>query len=271
MFCDYDYIDTYKMKIASGRNFRREMSTDTAGTMVLNEAAVKRFGWSAEEAVGKILKRGAPLAEYAVVGVVEDYNFRSLREEIEPMILILAPGYMSRISVRIQQGNLLETIDVIEQKWEQIYPGEQFEYSFMDERINRLYTNERNMQNLLITFSVLSVLVACLGLFGLAAYTAEEKTKEIGIRKTLGASVSSILNLLTKDYLKWILISTVIAWPLAYYLMENWLQNFAYHIKIGLLPFIASAGFAIMISLVTVSVQVIKAANTNPVESLRDE
>jgi putative ABC transport system permease protein len=271
MFCDFNFIDTYKMQIIAGRNFSKDFSTDTAGTIIMNEAAVKRLGWTPEDAVGKKLMRGGPLVEYRVAGVVKDYNFRSLREEIEPMIMILAPGYISRISVRILPGNLLETIDNIEQKWHEIFPAEQFEYGFMDERIDQLYQNEKKMQSLLLAFSALSILVACLGLFGLAAYNAEEKKKEIGIRKTLGASISSILQMLTKEYFKWILISIIISWPVSYYLMHKWLQNYAYRIDLGWLPFIISAGFSFLIALITVSIQVLKAAMTNPVDALKYE
>jgi putative ABC transport system permease protein len=229
------------------------------------------MGWAPEEAVGKVLKRGAPLIEYDIIGVVKDYNFRSLREEIEPMIMILAPDYISRISLRMLPGEISETLDYIESKWKEIFPGEQFEYGFMDARMDRLYQNEKNMQSLLIAFSVLSILVACLGLLGLAAYSAEEKTREIGIRKTLGASISSILRLLTKEYLKWVVISIVISWPLAYYLMDSWLQNFAFRIQLGWIPFLVSAGFSLLIALATVSIQVIRAATANPVEALKYE
>jgi putative ABC transport system permease protein len=271
MTCDYDLIDAYKMEMISGRTFSREFSTDTSGTLIINEAAARRIGWTPQEAVGKKLSYGNQLSETEIVGVVKNFNFRSLRQEVEPMMFMLSPNNISAISVRLLPGETRATIDFLKQNWEETFPGVQFEHSFMDNRINQLYENEKNMQSLLIAFSSLSILVACLGLFGLAAFTAEEKTKEIGIRKTLGASIPTILMLLGKKYVKWVLISTIIAWPFSYYLMNSWLQNFAYHIKLGWLPFITAAGFSLLIAIVTVSFQVVKAARANPIDSLKYE
>jgi putative ABC transport system permease protein len=271
MSCDYDLIDAYKMEMISGRTFSREFSTDTSGTLIINEAAARRIGWTPQEAVGKKLSYGNQLSETEIVGVVKNFNFRSLRQEVEPMMFMLSPNNISAISVRILPGETKASIDFLKQNWEETFPGVQFEHSFMDNRINQLYENEKNMQSLLIAFSSLSILVACLGLFGLAAFTAEEKTKEIGIRKTLGASIPTILMLLSKKYVKWVSISILIAWPFSYYLMDSWLQNFAYHVKLGWIPFITAAGFSLLIAIVTVSFQVVKAARSNPIDSLKYE
>jgi len=270
LMTDFDFVDTYRMNLAAGRAFSREFRSDTAGTLMLNEAAVQRFGWTPQEAIGKDLSyfRGAI---GKIVGVVKDFNFRSLHTKVEPMALILAPNDMSAISVRIQPGNIKQTIDFIQQKWENTLPGELFEFSFLDNRMNQLYDNEMKMQNLFIIFSCFSIFVACLGLFGLSVFIAAERTKEIGIRKVLGASISKIILLLSREFIIWIIISNIVAWPLAWFIMNKWLQNFAYRANIGIWIFILSASLALIIALITVSYQSIKAALANPVESLRYE
>jgi len=271
MYCGYDFIDTYNMEIIAGRNFSRFVSSDTAGTLILNESAVRRIGWSPEEAIGKKLGSGDPYRETSIIGVVKDFNFKSLREEIEPMTMVLAPQYITAISLKIEPGEIITTLDLIKKKWQNIFPGEFYTQMFLEDQIEQLYDNEKKMQSILMVFSSLSILVACLGLFGLAAYTVEDKTKEIGIRKTLGASIPRILVLLTKEFVKWVTISIFIAFPISYYLMDNWLQNFAYHINLGLAPFILAAIVSLMISIITVSIQVVKAALKNPIDTLRYE
>ena len=237
---------------------------------MLNEAAVQRFGWTPEEAIGKDLLyfRGSI---GKIVGVVKDFNYRSLHTKVEPMALILDPDDIRAISVRIQPGNIKQTIAFIQQKWEAAFPGELFEFSFLDNRMNQLYQNEMKMQNLFIIFSCFSIFVACLGLFGLSVFIAAERTKEIGIRKVLGASISKIILLLSKEFLIWIIIANIAAWPIAYYAMNKWLQNFAYRIDISWWTFILAGLLAFVIALLTVSIQSIKAALANPVQSLRYE
>jgi putative ABC transport system permease protein len=270
LMTDFDFVDTYRMDLAAGRIFSREFRSDTSGTIMLNEAAVQRFGWTPEEAIGKDLFyfRGSI---GKIVGVVKDFNYRSLHTKVEPMALILDPNDIRAISVRFQPGNIKRTIDFIRQKWEAAFPGELFEFSFLDNRINQLYENDVKMQNIFIIFSCFSIFVACLGLFGLSIFIAAERTKEIGIRKVLGASISKIILLLSKEFLIWIIISNVIAWPLAWFIMNNWLQNFAYRVDIGIWVFVLSASLALIIALATVSYQSIRAALANPVESLRYE
>jgi len=217
------------------------------------------------------LGSGDPYRETSIIGVVKDFNFKSLREEIEPMTMVLAPQYITAISLKIEPGEIITTLDLIKKKWQNIFPGEFYTQMFLEDQIEQLYDNEKKMQSILMVFSSLSILVACLGLFGLAAYTVEDKTKEIGIRKTLGASIPRILVLLTKEFVKWVTISIFIAFPISYYLMDNWLQNFAYHINLGLAPFILAAIVSLMISIITVSIQVVKAALKNPIDTLRYE
>ncbi len=224
--------------------------------------------------VGKKLLRFIDVNEFeesTIIGVVEDFHFKSLHRIIEPCLLKLVPDEFRVISARIRPGDVRGTIDFIRQKWAETFPEEQFEYSFLDNRINLLYESEGKMRNIFLIFSILSIFVACLGLFGLASFTAEERTKEIGVRKVLGASVANILFLLAKEFTKWVLVANIIAWPVAYYMMNRWLQNFAYKETIGLWPFILSAILALIIALLTVSYQSIKAAFADPVDSLRYE
>jgi putative ABC transport system permease protein len=270
LMTDYDFVKTYRMDMAAGRIFSREFSSDTAGTIMLNEAAVKRFGWTPQEAIGKDLFyfKGSI---GKIVGVVKDFNYRSLHTKVEPMALILDPNDISAISVRIQPGNIKRIIDFIQEKWEKAFPGELFGFSFLDNRMNQLYENEMKMQNIIIIFSCFSIFVACLGLFGLSVFIAAERTKEIGIRKVLGASMGKIILLLSKEFITWIIIANIVAVPLSWFIMNKWLQNFAYRVNIGIWIFILSASLALIIALITVSYQSIKAAVVNPVESLRYE
>ena len=270
MTCDYDYVDTYRMEMIAGRNFSRQFSTDTVGTMILNEAAAKRIGWTPEEAVGKLLYRGDGITT-KIVGVVNDFNYKSLHTLVEPAILYLIPNYITAVSVRILSGNIQETLDTIEQQWQSSFPDERYEFSFLDDRLDQMYENDIKMQRIFTVFAGLSIFVACLGLFGLAAYTAEVRTKEIGIRKTLGASISSVLVLLTRQFTRWVIIGSIIAWPIAFYAMNRWLQNFAYKTPLGIWIFIASTTISLLVAILTVSVQSTKAARANPVDSLRYE
>jgi len=169
---------------------------------------------------------------------VKDFHFKSLHRIIEPILLALYPQNFNTISVRVMPGDIMGTIGFIQQKWGEIFPGEQFEYNFLDSRIDLLYKSESRMRSIFLIFSILSIFVACLGLFGLATFTAEERTKEIGVRKVLGASAANILLLLSKEFSKWVLFANLIAWPVAYYIMHRWMQNFAYRTSIGLWPFL---------------------------------
>lgn len=274
MNTDYEFVDTYGFEVIQGRKFSKEYSTDIQNAVILNQAAAREIGYTPEEAVGKKLFKFISVkefSEHSIIGVVENFHFKSLHRAIEPCLLVLSPDDYRVISVRIMPGDVRGTVDFIGQKWAETFPGEQFDYSFLDNRINLLYKSEVKMKNIFLLFSLLSIFVACLGLFGLAAFTAEERTKEIGVRKVLGASTGNILVLLSKEFAKWVLMANILAWPLAYYIMNRWLQNFAYKISIGLWPFIISAVLALIIALLTVSYQSIKAALSDPVVSLRYE
>jgi putative ABC transport system permease protein len=271
---DYEFVDTYGLNVIQGRNFSKDFSTDIQGAVILNQAAVKEIGYTPEEAVGKKLLRYRSATEFVestIVGVVEDFHFKSLHRIIEPFLLMLSTDYFDTISVRVKPGDVRRTIDFIQKEWEETYPGEQFEFNFLDRRIDLLYESERKIRNIFLIFSILSIFVACLGLFGLAAFTAEERTKEIGVRKVLGASTGNILFLLSKEFAKWVLMANIVAWPVGYFMMSRWLQNFAFKIDVDLWPFLLSAVLALIIALLTVSYQSIKASLTNPVDCLRYE
>ncbi len=271
---DYEFVETFGFNLIQGRNFSKTFSTDVEGAVILNQAAVKEIGYTPEEAVGKKLYRYEGITDFVectIVGVVEDFHFKSLHRIIEPFLLMLDLDYFDTISVRIMPDDVRGTIDFIQQKWRETYPGEQFEFSFLDSRIDLLYESEKKVRDLFLIFSILSIFVACLGLFGLAAFTAEERTKEIGVRKVLGASTGNILILLSKEFAKWVLVANVMAWPVGYFVMNRWLQNFAFKINIGLWPFALSAVLALIIALLTVSYQSIKSSLTNPVDCLRYE
>lgn len=274
MATGYEFIDTYGFQVTQGRNFSKDFSSDIQGAIIINQAAAREIGYTPEESIGKKLHRFIEVSEFSentIIGVVEDFNFKSLHQIIEPCLLMLSPDEFRVISVRIMPGDIRGTVDFIQQKWTETFPGEQFEYSFLDNRINLLYISEGKMRNIFLIFSILSIFVACLGLFGLAAFTAEERTKEIGVRKVLGASTSNILVLLSKECTKWVLMANLVAWPVAYFVMSRWLQNFAYKISIGPWPFVLSAVLALIIALLTVSYQAVKAALRDPIDSLRYE
>jgi putative ABC transport system permease protein len=268
---DHDYVETYRMEILAGRAFSRDFSTDTEGIIILNESAARRIGWMPEEAVGKKLVGGYLEGEAEVVGVVKNFHYKSLRREVEPMALFLLPSYIRKISVRIIPGNIGRIISFIQKTWETAFPGEQFEYGFLDSRIEQLYESEKKMQDLFIIFAALSILVACMGLLGLVSFTAELKTKEISIRKVLGASTGNVILLMSKEFIKWIVLANIVAWPLAWFLMNKWLQNFAYRANLGVIIFLLAGLVTMLIAIFTFIFQTVKMACANPVNSLRYE
>jgi putative ABC transport system permease protein len=240
----------------------------------LNETAVKQIGW--KEPVGKYLGYPGNYQRFKVIAVVKDFNVTSLREVVEPFALFNTSSKTynlghSYISVRLQAGNMKDHLRELETKWKSFVAGTPFDYSFLDGEFESLYRSEQLMGTVCGIFTFLSVFVACLGLFGLSVYTVERRTKEIGVRKVLGASVQSVVVLLSKDFLKLVLISTVIAFPVAGLAMNKWLDDFAYRVTMGWTVFVLAALVALLIALVTISFQAIKAALANPVKSLRAE
>jgi putative ABC transport system permease protein len=269
-FVDFDYLNLFKIKMAAGRGFSREFATDTTQAMVLNEAAVKMFGYSSpEQAVGKRFKQWG--REGKIIGVMKDFHFRSLQQAIKPLSMRIEPGGSNLVSINVAPQNLPSTLAAIENKWKTTIPNRPFTYFFLDEFFDKQYRDEQRFGNLFLNFAVLAIFISCLGLLGLASYSTIQRTKEIGVRKVMGASVSNIVNLLSRDFLKLVLVAFVIASPIAWFGMYKWLQNFAYRIPLGWWAFALAGIVAVAIAFATVSFQAIKAAIANPVKSLRTE
>ncbi|MBD2699239.1 ABC transporter permease [Spirosoma sp. BT702] len=269
---DHNYVKTMGMKLVQGRDFSRNFGSDSSG-IILNEAAVQVFGF--KNPIGKRVWRynDAQLKErktFTVVGVVKNFHFESLRRNIGALSMFLDSN-SGAASFRLSSNDLPALIKQIEAKWRQVAPGQAFSYQFMDDSFNQLYRAEQRIGTIALTFAVLAILIACLGLFGLAAFMAEQRTKEIGIRKVLGASIPNLIGLLSKDFLKLVLIAILIATPIAWYMMNQWLADFAYKIEIEWWMFALAGLLAIGIALATVSFQSIKAALMNPIKSLRSE
>jgi len=263
---DQDFIQTFGLELKAGRDFSSLFPSDQRKAYILNEAAVKWIGW--DNPVGKqfeILDRGT------VIGVVNDFHFQSLHHQIMPIALHIYPEALRYLLVRIQARDIPKSIQFLKRKWEELFPSRPFKYSFFDEDFDRIYRSETHLMKTLNSISILAILIACLGLFGLASFATVRRTKEIGIRKVMGASVSGIFLLLVKEFAKWVFVANIIAVPLAYFAMNLWLQNFAYRTGIGLWIFFLVAALVFVIALLTVGYQAIKSATANPVEALRYE
>jgi putative ABC transport system permease protein len=274
LYVDHDFITTMGIDVIEGRDFNRELSTDTGAAYIINQAAQKRFGW--QNPIGKRIEcTNADEMEETktgtVIGVVRDFHLRSLHSEIEPVLLRIRPDMYNILNLKLSGRDITGTMDYLEAKMAEILPNYPFEYWFLDSQIDRLYRNERRLGRIFTSFSLLTVLVACLGLFGLAAFMAEQRTKEIGIRKVHGAPVGHIVWLQVREFAFWVLISNVIAWPVAYFIMERWLQNFTYRTQIPPLLFIVAGLLSLTIAILTVSSQALRAAIANPIHALRHE
>jgi putative ABC transport system permease protein len=273
-YVDENYIPTMGMQMAQGRNFSKDFPSDSLG-VILNEAAVKILGFKdpfKETLYRPNFSSGGVNGSlgYHVVGVVKDFNFSSMHSNVGPLIIQESENW-GAIAVRINSKNISSVINSIQTKWKSMTSGQPFNYTFMDADFNKIYTAEQQTGKLFITFAVFAIFIGCLGLFGLVTYAAEQRTKEIGVRKVLGASVGGIVAMLSKDFAKLVLIASVIAFPVAWWAMHKWLQSFAYRINISWWIFIVAGAAAILIALITVSLQAIKAAIANPVKSLRTE
>lgn len=269
---DDDYIPTLGIKVKSGRNFSSQMPTDSSA-IILNETAAKMLEFKdplnqlvyvPQDRDAKVLK------PYHIIGVVKDFNFQSLRDNVTPLVFYYSED-RGALSVRISSANIPALLDRLKTKWRDFSPNQQFNYSFMDKDFEAIYRSEQRIGNISIIFTSLAIIIACLGLFGLAAYAAEQRTKEIGVRKVLGASMATIVGMLSKDFIKLVIIAIVIASPLAWWAMHYWLQDFAYRQNIQWWVVAIAGAAAILIAFITISFQSIKAALTNPVKSLRSE
>ncbi|TFF39680.1 ABC transporter permease [Mucilaginibacter psychrotolerans] len=268
---DYGFIPAFTMKMAAGRNFSEAFPTDTNNS-IINESAVKAFGWkTANEAIGKNLNYGG--AKGKVIGVVKDFHFESLHQKIIPLLFQLPAqnGNYYRMSIKISGANPKLSIATVEGIWHKYLPETPFDYTFLDERFGKLYNSEQQQGSLFTVFSFIAIFIACLGLFGLSAFTITQRVKEIGVRKVLGATVPQIVGVLSRDFLKLVIVAAVIALPIAWYAMDKWLLDFEFHINISWWVLAMAGVVALIVAFVTISFQSVKAALANPVKSLRSE
>ena len=269
MNVDDEYFRTYDMKLAAGRFFSKNISSDSTKAVLVNEASVRTFGWqTAQNAIGKKFGKGDQTRQ--VIGVIKDFNFENLHKPVEAVLVGFAHDG-GLLSFKMDASHFEEALNHLKKTWQLLAPHVPLQYSFVDEKIGLQYGSEQKMQGIFYGFSGLSLLIACLGLFGLTTFVIERKVKEIGIRKVLGASVGGIVQLLSKDFLRLIIISILIATPIAWYFMNGWLADFAYRININWWVFLIAGAAAVAIAIVTVSLQAIRAAMANPVKSLRTE
>jgi putative ABC transport system permease protein len=270
IFSDYNFLKTYEIDLIQGRDFSRDFGEDKEGAFLINETAMSKLGWG-EETVGKKIGYSRD-AMRPIVGIVKDFHYKSLKHVIGPLAIYLRPGQNNVLSVKMNTDDISRTLSYIEKAWNTFEKERSFEYFFVDENFNALYHSEERLSQIITFFAFIAIFVACLGLFGLASFTAEQKTKEIGIRKVLGASVGSIVFQLSRNFVKWVLVANVIAWPLTYFVMKNyWLSNFPFRISLSFLTFALAGLMALCIALMTVGFQSIKAALADPVHSIRYE
>jgi putative ABC transport system permease protein len=264
---DYDFLETLDIEIVEGRQFSRDFSSD-ANSFIVNETLANLMGTTF--VIGKRLMINEETGP--VIGVMKDFIFnRPDLEEVQPLAFMLGSDKVSFVIIKIQEGDIASTLDFIDKTWKKTVPMFPFAYSFLDSDFDQSFRAVERLSKLSTTSTSISIFIACLGLLGLAAYTAQQRTKEIGIRKVFGASASKIVLMLSREFIKWVIIANVIAWPVAFFVMSRWLQNFAYRITLSLWIFILSALLALVLAMLTASFQVLKAATANPVDSLRYE
>jgi len=280
----YNFLETYGINLIAGRTFSRYYPTDKEQAILINEEMLGRLGIeNPEDAIGELFNYDVSEDEvktFSVIGVTENFNYTSVKKKIKPLVIRLSEGTrpilqtISSAVVKLGPGGVSEGLEHLEEVWAEVNHVDPFEYTFQDEELNKIYAAEMTLGSVTGVFTLLCILVACLGLFGLASFTASKRTKEIGIRKTLGASLSQILILLSKEYVQLVLIANIVAWPVVYFLVSSWLQDFPYRIELGLnlvLVFAATAILSVIVCLFTVSYKSLKAALINPVDSIKQE
>jgi putative ABC transport system permease protein len=269
-YVDFGYLEQYKMKLLAGRFFRVDIPSDTMQAMILNEKALKLFGYpTPQSAIGRRFDQWGKKG--LIIGVIKDYNFEGLQQEIRPLSICLDFGDCNFLSAKVSTEHLPATLAQIKTKWDNLVPSQPFDYFFLDESFNKQYRSEEQFGSLFINFAVLAIFISCLGLLGLASYSTLQRTKEVGVRRVMGASVPGIVRLLSVDFLKLVLIAFLIAAPIAWFAMDKWLQSFAYRATMAWWLFPVAGMAAVLIAFGTISVQAIKAAMANPVKSLRAE
>ena len=265
---DHEFFATYKIPFVSGRNFSRDVKTDDSLAFIINETAARMVGWSNEEAIGKVLKNG--MVKGSVIGVVKDFHFESLHEPIVPVVFHGEKSF-SRVSVLVSESEMEAALAHMEKVWNQFVVERPFDYRFLADRYRWEYKGEQNQNELFIIFAVLAIFIASMGLFGLATFNTLQRRKEVSIRKVLGAPIASIVQLLSKEILILIIVANVVAWPIAWYFMSEWLNGFAYHIEMTIFTFLIAGALALVITLITIGSQTLKAALVNPATILKNE
>jgi len=272
LFFDHEFIPQYGIEMAAGRPFQMEMSTDIRGAFIINEAAVEALGWNRpEQALGKRLQTGFGGRTNPIIGVTKNFHYRGLQSKIEPLIMEFQPDLFRYLTLSLNTTNIKETFSFIEAQWKTKFPGIPYESFFLDSDFNQQYNTEEQVGKVFGLFTFLGLFIACLGLLGLASFTAKSRTKEIGIRKVLGANTFGIILMLSRQFTKYVLLSNIIAWPVAFYLMVKWLKNYAYRTSINISTFLLSGLMVFLIALLTVSFQSLKAAVTDPIDSIKYE
>ncbi len=269
-FVDFEYIDQYKLKIVAGRAFSKDFPTDSTKAMVINESAARMLGYATpQEAIGRKFDQWG--RQGVIIGVLKNFNYKSLQQDIQPLTMRIEPESFGTISIKIATANIKQTVKAIEKSWNHVIPNRPFEYNFLDEFFNEQYQAENKFGSLFFNFAILTIFISCLGLLGLASYSTVQRTKEIGVRKVLGASVSSIVGLLSMDFIKLVFIAFLIASPIGWYAMHKWLDDFAYRTNITWWVFVLAGISSLLIVFITISFQAVKAAIENPVKNLRTE
>lgn len=268
LYIDKDFSEVYGLEVLAGRTINNEISSDVESGFLLNESAVAQIGWTPEEAIGK---RFASHKEGIVIGVIKDFHYNSLQQPVQPLFLFIRPEWAGYISLRVNTREPDQLINSLENTWNELIPDRPFEHVFLDEDYDRLYLAETRTGKVVNIFTILAIFIACIGLFGLTTFTIERRNKEIAVRKVLGASVTQVVLLLSRDFLGPILLSILIASPLAFWLGGEWLQNFAYQIDINPVWFVVSASFLMVLAWISLTFQSLKAAKTNPVQWLKEE
>jgi putative ABC transport system permease protein len=272
LYFDESFIPLYGIGMVAGRAFEKDMPTDIAGAFLINEAAVKAFGWKTpEEALGKRLQTGNGGRVLTIIGVTRDFHYRGLQAPVEPLAMEFNPGMLGSLTLEIDTTDVRSVLAFVEKRWKEIFPGRPFESFFLDDDFNRQYEADERVGRIFGLFMVLGLAIACMGLFGLASFTAASRTREIGIRKILGASTSRIAALLAGQFALWVLVGNLLAWPAAYLFVGRWLKGYASRITPGPIMFVLSAAAVLALALLTTSAQTIRAASANPADSLRHE
>jgi putative ABC transport system permease protein len=268
---DGAYLDTLSMKLVAGRNYSPQIGTDRTESIILNESAVRALGWRTEEAVGKVLATGGPGQQRTVVGVVEDFHFADMRHRVEPVILFYQEDAHRVLSIRIDKDAPREALDGIAAAWRNINPAFPFSYQFFTDEYEQLFRDDEKFSAILVRFTFIAIVIACLGLYGLSSFSADRKTKEIGIRKVLGAGAGSLLKVVLKEYVALIVVANLVAWGIAWYVMSGWLSGFVYRTDIPLSSFVLATAGTALLALATVGREIVKVMRSRPVSSLRYE